>query len=313
MGEEILISALEDPSYDVQNFAANVLGEIKDVRAVDALILGLPGNSRNLSNIEIMEFGEALIKIGKPSVKPLKAMLNMKNKSACIIAVKILMRINDASAVETLVGALKDDNINDYARETLVKIGAPAVVPLIAVLRDKDPLLREQAILVLGDIKDARAVEPLIAAFRKHENCVFKDTLIKALVNIGKPAIEALTTVLNDKSRVMRKFAASVLGDIKDPSAIGPLAAALNDEDAYVQESVVKALGKMHDSRVIMPLIHVLTDKDWDLCFLAGDIIVDNTEKNAIPSILKLIGGEECARVTHGRLEYKLLQKGDAR
>ena len=47
-----------------------------------------------------------------------------------------------------------------------MKIGAPAVEPLIAALRDKDWHVREGAAEALGWIKDPSAVEPLIGALK---------------------------------------------------------------------------------------------------------------------------------------------------
>src|SRR5215467_11160530 len=69
-----------------------------------------------------------------------------------------------APAVEPLIAALKEGYMHAAATEALSKIGAPAVEPLIAALKDQEINVRKAAAEVLGKIGDARAVEPLIAA-----------------------------------------------------------------------------------------------------------------------------------------------------
>ena len=50
------------------------------------------------------------------------------------------------------------------ARWALVKMGEPAVEPLIQALQDEYWRVRMHAAGILGDIGDARAVEPLVQA-----------------------------------------------------------------------------------------------------------------------------------------------------
>ena len=52
----------------------------------------------------------------------------------------------------------------DSTIESLVKIGEPAVEPLINALKDKDSFVRWKATGALVKIGDERAVEPLINA-----------------------------------------------------------------------------------------------------------------------------------------------------
>lgn len=52
----------------------------------------------------------------------------------------------------------------------------------------------------------------------------------RALVEIGSPAIDPLIEALGDKNVNIRRFAAGILGDIKDPKAAEALVDALDDE-----------------------------------------------------------------------------------
>ncbi|MDW8325427.1 MAG: HEAT repeat domain-containing protein, partial [Anaerolineales bacterium] len=78
----------------------------------------------------------------------------------------------------------------------------------------------------LGEIKDARAVEPLVAA-------------------------------LGDAEAGMRRWAAWALGEIKDARAVEPLVAALDDADEDVRWSAALALGNIGDPRALPALERV--------------------------------------------------------
>jgi HEAT repeat protein len=80
-------------------------------------------------------------------------------------AVKVL--IGDVRAVEPLIKTVRDGTLSaDEVGEVLGEIGEPAMESLIKALKDKNEDVRTQAQRALGRIGDARAVEPLIKAFR---------------------------------------------------------------------------------------------------------------------------------------------------
>jgi len=84
-----------------------------------------------------------------------------------------LGRIANASAVPALIATLEDDDA-DVAREAATSLGmlqnAAAVEPLIAVLNNRDGyfhgVVRIAAIHSLGQLRDLRAVVPLMNAIR---------------------------------------------------------------------------------------------------------------------------------------------------
>lgn len=132
---DTLIQKLKDKESDVRSEAAMALGKIKDPRAVEPLI--------------------AALKDVNPDVRR--------------IAAEALGEINDARAVEPLIAALRGElgDVQKRAAGSLAKIGAPAVKPLIATLKDKDPNVRKVVAHVLEEINDARAVKPLIDALKQ--------------------------------------------------------------------------------------------------------------------------------------------------
>lgn len=79
---------------------------------------------------------------------------------------------------------------------------------LIKVLATgKHPESREEAAEALGDLRDPKAVEPLIAAL-KDRDAEVREGAAEALGKIGdRRAVEALTEALNDPRHDVRKKA----------------------------------------------------------------------------------------------------------
>jgi HEAT repeat protein len=90
-------------------------------------------------------------------------------------------------------------------------------MPLSAELEDSDSYVRRSAVEAMGDIKDPRAVEPLIA-YLKDAGIEEQSVAAEALVKIGTPAV-------------------------------GPLSAVLKVPKYYLQVCVFEALNQMNDER----------------------------------------------------------------
>ncbi len=152
-----------------------------------------------------------------------------------------------------LILTLKDEdrNVRWNASRVLVKIGEPAIGPLIATLRsgtewmhyfrphrgielvktiDPNPMIREiiiqdlenvdretqrriqrRAAEVLEDMGES-AVEPLIQALKDD----YTEEVVEAIVKIGAPAIEPLTEALKDDDKNVQEAAKEALEKIKE-------------------------------------------------------------------------------------------------
>jgi len=135
---------------------------------------------------------------------------------------------------------------------------AADVDTLVQDLKDNDLIVRLHAAKALGEAKDARAVEPLIAALGD-KGC--GHTAANALAKIGKPAVETLIVALKNENPFVRRNAAEALGEIKDASAVKPLVDALKDDDLIVRRNAAKALGKIKDASAEEPLTSALKDE----------------------------------------------------
>ena len=75
-------------------------------------------------------------------------------------------------------------------------------------------------------------------------------------------AVEALIGALRDANDDVREEAAVALGAIGDRRAVPALVAALNDGDGSVRTRAVNSLGELGDPRAVMPLIAMLLDEE---------------------------------------------------
>lgn len=133
--------------------------------------------------------------------------------------------------------------VSTAAMNSLVRIGSPAVNPLIGALRHPDARVRYHAASALGSL-----------AMRG----------IKA-----QNAVPSLIEALHDGDSQVRNFAARSLGDIDDQRAVEPLIYALRDEDMGVRGDAASALGKLKDKRAIRPLLAMLKERKGNYQFAA--------------------------------------------
>jgi HEAT repeat protein len=169
----------------------------------------------------------SLAKIGEPAVEPLIGSLKDTDSNVRIGAIEVLGDLKFASAIDPLIETLNDQNfmVREGALDALVKIGGPAVGPLIQSL-GKGGLIRESA--------------------------------TDALVKIREPALNPLIEALRDGNLEIRNSAATILGDIGDSRATEPLVKSLNEESWGIQSEATIALAKIHegDATTLIPYLN---------------------------------------------------------
>jgi HEAT repeat protein len=116
----------------------------------------------------------------------------------------------------------------------------PALIKALGY--EKDQAVRKAAAKALGQIGDARAIEPLIAALKGHIGEVQKAAASSLAMIRDARAVEPLIAVLKDLDRDVRKAAAEALGLIRDARAVEPLITTLKDEDRSVRKAAAGAL-----------------------------------------------------------------------
>ncbi len=151
-----------DSGLDERLADAEALGALGKP-ALDPLLAALQDNDNRLEGYA----SDGLERMGAPAVNAVAALLQNQNADLAGQAAYILGKIKDRSAVPFLLAALSAGNSIRYS--VVCALGeikdARAVAPLAAVLKgDDDAENRSGAAEALGEIGDAGAVEPLIAA-----------------------------------------------------------------------------------------------------------------------------------------------------
>lgn len=147
----------------------------------------------------------------------------------------------------------------------LANLGEEAVDPLIRLLKDPDPFMRQVAASSLGKIAPARAVDPLIASL-SDENSNVRTDAATALGRIGaERAVEPLITILQQDSGPPFIAAASALGRIGSPKAVRPLISVLSVSEIWNRKAVISALGDIGSEEAVDSLLSVLKEEDLDV------------------------------------------------
>lgn len=225
----IMIEALDysDDDFDRATIAAGVLGDMKATDAVDPLIAAatkpLPIKSR-ANNAKLAAI-RALVRIGdKKAVPALVKILGtsadeqdfaLNQKAALGLA-----ELRDPSAIPALMKGLfmtgRGANIFQECRLALVRIGQPAIDPLIELFQRKNKDIEEmgkqlkfdevtpgvipfKAASLLGDLRARKAVPTLQAGLKEKQQGGEHTAIVIALGLIGAPSgVDTLISVLKD-------------------------------------------------------------------------------------------------------------------
>lgn len=134
-----------------------------------------------------------------------------------------------------------------------------SVLEQIAALKDADWAVREDAAVALGELRDERAVGPLIAVLCDADRAV-REAAIAALTAIGEPAVEPLGSCLADPNLTVQESAAAILASIGDARVADRLMASLASADWVVRMYAARALGRIGEARAVPALMPLLQD-----------------------------------------------------
>jgi HEAT repeat protein len=184
---------------------------------------------------------------------------------------------------------------NAYARmDAVSELGQSkdvrAVEPLIAALRDKNAIVRARAAEVLGEFNDARTISPLVAALADKDNGAgwnAANALIK-MADLG--SIDPILEILAHPNWPARQRAVFVLGKSGQMRVVEHLIPALKDADWRVRST---ALGALRDLKLVSdlePFLSALKDPDGRVRGASGEILAgidDPTATDALKDALK--------------------------
>ncbi|HLA44848.1 MAG TPA: HEAT repeat domain-containing protein [Aggregatilineales bacterium] len=144
----------------------------------------------------------------------------------------------------------------DYFRNSLT------VEALIHVLRERTFSEREDAIRILGRIKDHRALQPIADALLYSDWMSIRSEAAVALGNMGSvEAVSQLIEGLQDFEAPVRANVAESLGRIGDERAVEPLIESLKRESGWNKRHMSNALVNIGEASM-KPLVAVLADTE---------------------------------------------------
>jgi HEAT repeat protein len=278
-------------------------------REIAALVLEKmgwrPGNDEAGMAFQVIKRNwEECLDIGTPAVGPLILAFQTDDKTRKETA-DILGKIGDSRAIEPLVSTLndKDTAVIEAVKNALVKIGIPAVEPLIAVLINPDKNVKIAAAEILGEIGDSRSIGPLTTLL-KNEDWSVRLAGTRALGKIGDSlAVGSIIAVLKDEFDLVREAGAEALGEINDDKAIKPLIESLiNINDKRMHKAVIKALEKLNwkPDQDEASAVYWCVKENWQECVRIGSPAVkplidalkqtNEIERQSIIDVLSQIG-----------------------
>jgi HEAT repeat protein len=219
--------AFSDDDFDRATIAAGVLGEMKSPDGVEPLIAAaekpLPIKSR-ANNVRIAAI-RALVKIGDKRAVPtlMKIVTTSADDQDFLLnqkAALALAEFHDPQSIPALIKGLfmtgRGVGIFQECRLALVRIGAPAIGPMVELLNEKNAdiqamatklkfeevtpgVVPHKAAILLGDLRAKKAVPDLVAKLHGKPR---GDEQRSALIALGyiadPPSVDAILSVLKD-------------------------------------------------------------------------------------------------------------------
>ncbi|MFC1854914.1 HEAT repeat domain-containing protein [Thermodesulfobacteriota bacterium] len=307
-----LVVHLDDKTSKVRVNVIETLGRIGHEAAIKPLKLALEDKHSHIRKEVVI----ALYRIGgKEVLKIIISALEDESSEVRSAAIESLGKMKDPIAIDALIEAMKDKDevLKVSALDSLETLGALAIDPLITALENKDWSIRNSAVILLGKLDDPKIIQHLVKRLKDEDWVIRKEaaeTLKRksweavdqaeyitylianlewdVLVGIGRPSVEPLIAILQEKGKGVKKSVIWALVRIKDRRAVLPLTFLLEDKEPDTRKDAADALGYFGDSRAVEPLIRLTRDKNLyvekaaieALKQIAGDDFVKDVLKN---------------------------------
>jgi HEAT repeat protein len=261
--KDIMVEALDytDDDFDRATIAAGALGEMKAADTLPALIKAaekeLPVKSRaNNARVAAMR---AMVKIGDKRAVPtlMKILTTSADEQDFALnqkAALALAEFRDPQSIPALTKGLfmtgRGTGIFQECRLALVRIGAPAVDPMIALLQEKNPEIQDMAVKLKFEAPPPEGTPGVVP----HKAAIILGDLR------AKKAVPALAARLHQKARGDEHRSALIaLGYIATPAAVEAILADLKDTktDPAERASAADALYLSGDRRAVPTLMEL--------------------------------------------------------
>jgi HEAT repeat protein len=213
-----LLDAFETTNRDVRKFIIDIIGEVKDRKAIPMLLKALKDDDDNVRASSVEHLGQ----MGDPSVvDALIEILKSNDLWTAFPAADALGRIGDKKAIPALIDALAVKSLREPVLKGLGHLSAPETLEhIVPFLMDTSKTIQEEAIKTIGTF---------------YHNGVSAGFICETMNRLpGPDLIKRLVSHAWSKKAEIRVTAILLLGLMQDERALGPLL------ELYTEESLVE-------------------------------------------------------------------------
>ena len=178
--EGLIKSLLDSTDPNIRQYAAYLLGQAKNPRAIEPLIHALADFDKSVREQAML----ALSSLGKAAIEPLSEAMKEPKWETRYRAAEALGKIADEQAVKPLIKGLKDnrDHVRYMAAKGLREFGdSEAIDPMIILLKDENNYVRMMVARALGAIGGKKAHTALAHALEVEKDDKVKEAIRDAM------------------------------------------------------------------------------------------------------------------------------------
>lgn len=228
--------------------------------------------------------------------------------------------INQEKRIKILIEKLAIEQEEEFAKKNLINSNRSVVVLyLLESLNEVDfgfyGRKKEAIIKLLGEMKEQRAIAPLIAILAKGTPYRLDKNITNSLIEIGKAHSSAFTIYiqkLDDPNIEVVISMTYILGQIKNKRAEKPLIQKLNHKNPDVRIEATKALCFLGSSEALNLLYQILmSDKNESKCQDAAEVLkkigwIPKTTKEKVKYYIALQNWYEAIKIGDPAKPYLL-------
>ncbi|MCX7793282.1 MAG: HEAT repeat domain-containing protein [Thermodesulfovibrionales bacterium] len=274
----LMLKALSDEDDNVKVTAVEHLGRVKESSVTDALIEILKSDDLWTA----YPAADALGRIGDRKAIPYLVEA-LSKKTLRVPVLKSLSRFAEPSTLPFIAPLLNDPSktVQEEALKTIVKFYHRGVQPefitdCLKNFFDEDTLidiclryawsnkheLRISAIMLLGLLRNERALQPLLEISQEEE---YAEDVKKALVFMARSKPECLLPLFDLENAYYRRFIATIAGEVGSVIYSQKLIDYLHDEDGHVRAIAAKALSMIGEHGAVPYIKRLLEDPYEDV------------------------------------------------
>jgi len=178
--EGLIKSLLDSTDPNIRQYAAYLLGQAKNPRAIEPLIRALADFDKSVREQAML----ALSSLGKSAIEPLSEAMKEPKWETRYRAAEALGKIADEKAVQPLIQGLKDnrEHVRYMAAKGLREFGdSDAIDPMIILLKDENIYVRMMVARALGAIGGKKVHKALTTALENEQDDKVKEAIHEAM------------------------------------------------------------------------------------------------------------------------------------